>query len=149
MILAGKSGIVLLKLVAFIYIAIITIFRIADGIYIAVTAGETSLPVVVIVLTAILALLGIYMILRKVAGKLKLREVVLFFFVNAVVIGFDLFYIAATLPLELTSAEGLLVGSVLDIIISLVFLYYSWKEDIKQYKAVNTQMFDDKGDMDD
>lgn len=119
----------------FIYMLVSTAFRVVDLI-VVLGLQELSLPIFIIVDVVVLILLGIFLIFRKATRKLGLSGLLLFSLVSIAFISINIAYIAYSVQISLSIAESLLVGSILEIIIHMVFIYYAGKRLNRQFKWV-------------
>lgn len=132
-----------LKTIALIYLVFNTLFRMGNLIYLY-SIRDFDLPTVIIVLTSIMVVLGVWFIVKRLRNRLLLRHVLAYSIVVVLVMTFNLLYIAVTFPLPLTLSESFVVGSVLDIIVNLIILRYGYKQVRRQYIEVDQNAFNKK-----
>jgi len=105
------------------------------GVVLTLQPGNTSLPTVVLVLTSITVLYGIYFCVRRYVFTLRLAHFVQFYVVQSAVFVFNLVFVSRNVLLSLTLTEIIVVGTLLDVLIGLVAIYYSVKG-IRKIKSV-------------
>ena len=125
----------LLKIAIMVYVTILTAVRMVDIIYVF-SHGETSLPIVVMILTFLIIALGMLMIVRQAMGKLRLRNLMIFLIFHVASIVFNMIFIPFAVPVELNLAEAIAAGTLVELFISIVFIYYSAKHIRRSYVSV-------------
>ena len=128
----------MLRTIILIYAVVNSIFR--GGIlgYILIN-NNTNLPLVVIITTSVVVIFGVYLLIRRIIRSFKLRSLMFYCIVTLVAFTFNLLYIALSLPIQLNFLESLTVGSILDIILCIVFLGYIFKEARSKYVSIDTK----------
>lgn len=116
----------MLKSVLYYLMFITTAVRFVDMIFL-LTAGSTSLPIPVIAVSSAMILYGIVLVVKKFVSNLRLRQLMAFYMVQVVVVVFNLSYIAAFCPLQISVAETCVVGSFLDLIVDAGAIYACMK----------------------
>ena len=85
----------------------------------------TILPTAVIVVTSLVVLYGILLIVKKFALSIRLKEIMWFFMIQAVVVALNLGYMVLIgFPLQLRVSEIIAVGTFLDILVAVCVIYY-------------------------
>lgn len=123
----------MLKSVLYYLLMVTTAVRFVDMIYL-LSRESTNLPVLVIALTGAMILYGIVLVAKKFTSSIRLKELMLFYGVQAVLISVNLITVAAFVPLQLTLTETFLVGSFLDLLIDGCCLYACAKQIRSSYQ---------------
>ena len=89
--------------------------------------GFTALPSAVLAATSFTVLHGMFLLVRRVIFTLHLRHFAQFFAVQSAVFAFNIAVVSSTVLLALNSAERLVVGSLLDILVGAAVIYYCVK----------------------
>lgn len=125
----------MLKSALYSLLFVITTARLADIIYLLVNK-KTSLPVAVIGVTIAMIVYGIILLVKKFIGNVTLKQLMAFYVVQTLTVGFNLAYVAVASPLRVSVAETFVVGTFLDILISCCVVYFCMKQIRSHYFAV-------------
>jgi len=121
-----KGAQTLLKRVLYILLILTTAVRLV-GVVATLAGGDTSLPAAVLVATSLTIIYGVLLLVRRFIFTIRLKHFIQFFAVQSMVFAFNLAVVSQTVLLSVTRAETLVVGSVLDILINCVAIYYCVK----------------------
>jgi hypothetical protein len=91
------------------------------------TRDSTNLPLSVILVTSTMIIYGLILIIKRFFGNVRLRQLMVFFGVQAALVVVNLVTVALFVPMQITMAETLLVGSFLDILIDCGALYAGFR----------------------
>ena len=116
----------MLKRVLYILLILTTAVRLASVVAILVR-GETGLPASVLVATSLTVIYGVLLLVRRFIFAIRLKHFIQFFAVQSVVFAFNLAVVSRTVLLSVDTVEALVVGSLLDILINCVAVYYCVK----------------------
>lgn len=112
----------MIKLVLYILLFITTAVRLAGIIYLL--AGEsTNLPTLILAVTSATVLYGLALIIKRLVGSIRLKQLMLFFIIQTVAFSFNMAYFAITSPLKISFMETLAVGTFLDILLNCCAVY--------------------------
>lgn len=125
----------MLKSVLYCFLFVSTAVRLTDIIYLLANK-KTSLPAVVIGVSIAMIAYGLILLTKKFIGNITLKQLMAFYIVQTVMIGFNLAYIAIASPLRVNVAETLIVGTFLDILINCCAVYFCMKQIRSHYFAV-------------
>ena len=89
--------------------------------------GFTALPSAVLTATSLTVLHGMFLLVRRAIFTLHLRHFAQFFAVQSTAFAFNIAVASSTVLLVLDSAERLVVGSLLDILVGVAAIYYCVK----------------------
>jgi len=117
----------LLKTVLYYLLLLTTTVRFIDIIYL-MTRQTTNLPIVVLIVSTAMVLYGIVLLVKKVVGNVRLKQLTMFYMVQSVMIVFNLSYMAIVSPLKATGLETLIVGTFLDLLINCGIIYMATKQ---------------------
>ncbi|MGI6402995.1 MAG: hypothetical protein ACOX0K_02000 [Oscillospiraceae bacterium] len=117
----------MLKSVLYYLLLITTSLRLVDVIYL-LTATNSCLPGIVFAVTSAMILYGIVLVVKRFVGSVRLSQLMAFYLVQIFAILFNLIFVAVTLPVKVTLAETLVVGTFLDILINCVVVYLCMKQ---------------------
>ena len=131
----------MLKKVLYILLFLTTAVRLV-GVVGSLAAGNTSLPAVVLVTTSLTVVYGVLLLVRRFVFTIRLRHFMQFFAVQSLVFAFNLAFVYRNVLLSLTLMEMLAVGSVLDIFVGCVAIYYCAKN-IRRIKFAATENWQD------
>jgi hypothetical protein len=112
----------LLKTILYWILIFSTTARFVDLIYV-LALQQTTLPLVVVLVAAASVLVGIVLLVKKFIGVLPLKQLMLFFIVEAAATVFNIAYLAANYPLEITLAEAVLCGTFLHLLVDALVVY--------------------------
>ena len=112
-----------------------TAVRLVDLIYI-LAQDATRLPVPVLVVTTAMILYGVVIVVRKLTGNILLRQLMLFYMTQLVMIVFNLTYVIVAYPLQVNFAETMIIGTFLDLILGVTFLFLCAKQFRSSYISV-------------
>ena len=115
----------MLKTVLYLFLVATTAVRFVDLVYLLQIGS--NLPVPVIVASSVMVVYGLVLVLKKVVGTLRIKQLMAFYLVQAALVLFNLSYMAIFYPLQLKLVEIVAVGSFLDILIDACFVYYCFK----------------------
>jgi hypothetical protein len=113
----------LLKTILYVMLFFTTTARLADMLYLLAT-DSTDLPLPVLAVTAAMLLYGMYLIVRRFLGNIRLKQLMGFFVAQTGVILFNIAFTAVTSPLQIGLADTLLVGTFLDILVNACVIYF-------------------------
>jgi len=119
-----RSELYLLKSVLYYLILLTTGVRLVDMVYLLVKGGS-NLPVSVMAVTGVMILYGIVIAFQK--RSVKIRSLIVFFAVHAALVVVNLVTVKIHVPMQITVAETLIVGSFLDIVIDACAMYAGLK----------------------
>jgi hypothetical protein len=91
------------------------------------TRESTNLPLSVLIITAGMVLYGLVLVTKRFFGNIRLRQLMVFFGVQAALVVVNLVTVALFVPMQITMAETLVVGSFLDILIDCGALYAGFR----------------------
>ena len=97
------------------------------GVVILFARGYSNLPPTVLTLTSLVVLHGMFLLVRKFVLALHLKHFVQFFVVQSAVFAFNLALTSSTVLTVIDLPERLVVGSLLDILVGVVAIYYCAK----------------------
>lgn len=103
-----------------------TTVRFGDMIFL-LTKDNTNLPVPVIAVTTAMILYGIGLAFYRFIGTIRMKQLVTFYVMQTAMIAFNLLYVALFCPLQMSAAEILVVGTLLDLIVNIGLIYVSMK----------------------
>ena len=132
----------MLKQVLYYLLLATTTVRFVDMIYL-LAKDSTNLPVPVLVVTTLMVLYGIALIVRKFVGNVLLKQLMIFYMVQTVMIVFNLSYIAVACPLRISAAETFVVGTFLDIIVNFAVIYLCSRQ-MRSHYFVVTELTTDR-----
>ena len=112
-----------MKRALYTLVFLISAVRLA-GVVILFARGFSNLPPVVLTLTSLVVLHGMFLLVRRFIFALQLKHFVQFFVVQSVVLAYNLALTSRTVLLEIDLPERLVVGSLLDILIGVAAIYY-------------------------
>ena len=116
----------MLKTILYLLLALTTLLRFAS-LMLVLAGGDTHLPTPVVVLTSVTVVYGVLLLLRRFLLSVHPRHFVHFFAFQSAVFFFNLIYVSRTVPLEIRPLEVLITGTVLDILVGFVAIYYCLK----------------------
>ena len=117
----------MLKPVLSTILLLTTTMRLGDIVYVLAT-NSSNLPLPVFAVAIAMIIYGGYLLAKKrITGNVRLKQFMLFFTVQTVMIAFNLTYMALNSPLQVGFADTLLVGTFLDILINCGVLYFGMK----------------------
>lgn len=122
-----KEGNCLLKSVLYWVLLLTTVLRFADLFYL-LTTDSTNLPIPVLVITAAVVLYGLYLVMKKFTGGVRLKQLVSFFIFETGAFVFNIIYVAVSCPLQIGMADTMAVGTFLDILINCCILFFSLRQ---------------------
>lgn len=125
----------MLKSVLYYLLLLTTAARFIDMVYI-LSRSSTNLPVPVIVVTAAMILYGVVLLAKKFIGNILLKSLMWFYMVQILMIVFNLVYVSIVCPFQISTAETIIVGTFLDIIISGFAVYMCSKQMRSHYFTV-------------
>ncbi|MFV0399261.1 MAG: hypothetical protein ACK5LX_01410 [Oscillospiraceae bacterium] len=125
----------MLKSLMFYLMAAVALIRTGSSIYLLAT-GDTSLPIVVFVLTGITVLYALYLTVKRIFGVILLRQLSTYYIFQCTVVLFNLIFVALTVPTRITWIEIAAMGSLLDLLVGGVLIYYSLKQVRNHYLKV-------------
>ena len=112
------------------------------GVVFLLALGNTSLPAVVLVTTSVTVLYGVFLLVWRFIFTLRLKHFIQFFVVQTIIFAFNLIFVSRNVLLQITLVEVSVVGTLLDILIGCVAIYYCIKE-IRRIKfARSTKLLD-------
>jgi len=94
------------------------------GVVVLLTRDRVNLPTIVLVTTSLTVLYGIFLLIRRFVLTLHLKHFIQFFTVQSAVFIFNLSFVSNNIPLQITGIEALVTGSLLDVLINVVAIYY-------------------------
>ncbi|MCL2856700.1 MAG: hypothetical protein FWE19_03105 [Oscillospiraceae bacterium] len=97
------------------------------GVVILFARGFSGLPPIVLTLTSLVVLHGMFLLVRRFIFTLHLRHFVQFFVVQTAVFAFNLALTSNTVLLAIDIPEQIVVGSLLDILVGTLCIYYCAK----------------------
>jgi hypothetical protein len=115
-----------MKSVLYSLILLTTAVRFVDMIYL-LTRDSTNLPLSVLLVTSAMILYGLVLLTKKFFGTVRLRQMMVFFGVQAALVVVNLVTVALFVPMQITLTETLIVGSFLDILIDCGALYAGFR----------------------
>ena len=124
----------MLKTVLYMLVLWTTAVRLV-AIIAVLAVGTDSLPALVLVLTSLTVLYGVFLLIRRFVFTLHLKHFVQFFAAQSVVFWFNLSLVSRTVLLQISGLEAVVVGSLLDILINVVAIYYCVRSMRKSKRA--------------
>jgi len=113
----------LIKTVLYTLLLLTTATRLT-GVVILLALGSVNLPTTVLATTSFTVIYGIFLLIRRFVLTLHLKHFIQFFTVQSAVFIFNLSFVSNNIPLQITGIEALVTGSVLDVLINVVAIYY-------------------------
>ena len=107
------------------------------GVVILFARGVTALPPIVLTLTSLIVLHGMFLLVRRFIFTVHLKHFVQFFAVQSVIFAYNLALTSSTVLLVIDLPERLVVGSLLDILIGVAAVYYCAKS-MRRKKSFQT-----------
>ena len=130
----------MLKPVLFGLLLVTTVMRFANIIFV-LTRDSVNLPPLVLILATAMVLYGIILLVKRFFSTVRIKQFMFFFMAHAFVIAFNIIYIRATNPLQISGPEVMLVGTFFDLIIFLGVLYACIKHMRGGFTPVVTSIF--------
>ena len=112
-----------------------TTVRFADIIFL-LTRESTNLPIAVLVVSTAMVLYGITLIMKKILGSVRFKQLTMFYLVQSAMIVFNLAFIAMAWPLKIGLIEIIVVGSFLDLLVNTGILLMGAKHMRSGYVTV-------------
>jgi len=131
-----KGGITVKKILCAL-VFLISLVRLV-GVVILFGRGFTALPPIVLTLTSLVILHGVFLLVRKFVLSLHLRHFAQFFVAQTVVIAYNIALTSSTVLLAIDLPERLVVGSLLDILLGVTCVYYCVKA-IRRKKYIQAE----------
>lgn len=125
----------LLKSMLYYFILVTTAVRFADMVFL-LTKDSTNLPMTVVAVTSAMIIYGIVLVVKKIIGNVNLRQLMLFFIIQAAMILFNITFTSLTSPLRYGLAETFIVGSFLDVIVDGFMIYLSVRSIKSAHKPI-------------
>lgn len=117
----------MLKKVMFFLMAIYSAVRfLAMSYTISTQAGR--LPVTVYVATGITVAVGLFLVCKRIIFRVRIRQMEFYYGLTALVAAFNLIFIKFTSRLEATAIDFFVIGTVLDVVVSVTFIVLAEKE---------------------
>lgn len=119
----------MLKKAMVLIMALITVMRLgATTFVITANNGNLHLPLAVYISAGIVIVLGISLICKRILSAVRSRELELFFSVTALSVVFNLFYMKLSSRVDLVLSDFMVIGTVMDILVSVVLVFMAEKE---------------------
>lgn len=117
----------LLKKLMFFLMCIYSAARFLGLSYIISTQKE-RLPYPVYIAAGIGAIFGILLLCKRIINRVKMRELEAYYFITALAAAFNLIFIRCSRRVEATPLDFLIIGTVLDIVVSITIIVLAEKE---------------------
>ena len=117
----------MLKSVSFLLLVAFTGLRLIDVMYL-ITRDSMNLPLAVIAITVVMVLYGIVLTVKQLVSRTTVKELMMFYILQASTIIFNLIFVAVACPVKLSLAEMLAVGTFLDLVVIGCVIYYGMKQ---------------------
>ena len=127
----------MLKTILYSLLIFSTTVRFVDLIYV-LALQQTTLPLVVVIVAGASILVGLALVVKKFIGVLPLKQLMLFFIVEALAVSFNIAYLAMNYPLAITLAEAVLCGTFLHLIVDAIVVHTCMRSLRQQYAPVAT-----------
>ena len=121
-----KEEVDMIKTILYIPLLLTTAIRFIS-VVILLTRESTSLPTIVILATSLTIVYGVLLLVRRFIFTIHIKNFIQFFAAQSLVFGFNLLFVSNTVALQVNLVERLVVGSLLDILINCVAIYYCIK----------------------
>ena len=125
----------MLKTVLYVILLITSVLRLISVVFVLMMGEATHLPTRVIVLTSITVVYGLLLLVRRFILSVHPRHFIHFFIFQTAVFAYNLIFVSRTVPLEIRPFEVLVTGTMLDILVAAVAIYYCVKN-IRRKKII-------------
>ncbi len=126
----------MLKTILLFLLIVSTAARAGDLTYLIVT-GVTNLPLTVIITAVLLVGYAIILIMKRIfSGNVTLRQFMAFYVLQGLVTIFNLAFTAASTPLQVTWLEAFAIGTLFDVLVDALAVYFIQKQIRSHYLAV-------------
>lgn len=125
----------LLKKLMFFLMCIYSAARFLGLSYIISTQKE-RLPYPVYIAAGIGAIFGILLLCKRIINRVKMRELEAYYCITALAAAFNLIFIRCSRRIEATPLDFLIIGTVLDIVVSITIIVLAEKE--QKYRKILT-----------
>lgn len=126
----------MLKKLMFYFMCIYSAARFLGLSYIISTQKE-RLPYPVYIAAGIGAIFGILLLCKRIITRVKMRELEVYYFITALAAAFNLIFIRCSRRIEATPLDFLIIGTVLDIVVSITVIVLAEKE--QKYRKTLTR----------
>lgn len=117
----------MLKRVMFFLMAAYSLLRLLALAY-TVAVQVERLPVLAYILSGATVVIGLFLVCKRILVGIRMRQVELYYFVTALTSAFNLIYVRFTSRIDATLVDFLVIGTVLDIVVSVTLLVMAEKE---------------------
>ncbi len=126
----------MLKTILLLLLIVSAAARAGDLTFLLVT-GATNLPPAVIITTALMVLYALILIMKRIfSGNVTLRQFMAFYVMQGLVTVFNLAFTTISSPLQVTWLEAFAIGTLFDVLVDVLAVYFIQKQIRSHYLAV-------------